>query len=139
METLNNIFHNMKLTDIESAIANQINELEIGYYDAKLAVMLYILIKNGIEKFDMIITDAFPDALKKDFQKMQEEYSKKILSYKSHLNENKKIINAIEKVNTDFSNIEEKIKVLLSEFDNLTRLKVEEREGNSIAELYHQK
>ena len=65
MKSLNEMFHHDKLVDIEETISSEFAQLESGYYDAKLAVMLSFIIATGIKRLEEIDRHDFPAELKR--------------------------------------------------------------------------
>lgn len=135
MATLIELFKNSKLKDIESDVNSQIQELPIGYYDAKLAVMLSMIIVNGMEKFETINCERFPEELQQQFKLIQDSYRDKISIFKQHIDENSRIVRVIEDAQTTYPELENKIRDLLSQFDDLLKIKIEERDNLPVAKL----
>lgn len=135
MATLIELFKNSKLKDIESDVNSQIQELPIGYYDAKLAVMLSMIIVNGMEKFETINCESFPEDLQQQFKMIQDSYRDKISIFKQHIDENARIVRVIEDAQTTYPELEHKIRELLSQFDDLLKIKIEERDTLPVAKL----
>ncbi len=135
MATLIELFKNSKLKDIESDVNSQIQELPIGYYDAKLAVMLSMIIVNGMEKFETINCESFPEDLRQQFKLIQDSYRDKISIFKQHIDENARIVRVIEDAQTTYPELEHKIRCLLSQFDDLLKIKIEERDTLPVSKL----
>lgn len=135
MKSLNELLHQDKLVEIEDTISSEFNQLESGYYDAKLAVMLSFIIATGIKKLEAINRHDFPKELKEQLDKVYTDYGSIANSLKQHLEENSKLIKIIDKANSDYPNIENQIRRLLSEFDELLRTKVAQRDAQPICNL----
>ncbi len=135
MATLSEILKNTKLKDIESDFNSQIKELPQGFYDAKLAVMLSMIIVGCMEKLEAINCNDFPEELRRQFKDIKESYSDKVANYQQHLYENAKIIRVIEDAQTTYPDLEDKISTLLSQFDDLLKAKIVERDALPVSQL----
>lgn len=135
MDNLNDMLQTLNLADIENHLNTQFGNLQVGYYDAKLAVMLSMIVSLGIQKLDEIKTSDFPSELNEKFRAIKEMYEKKTDMFRQHLEENAKIIRAIDKADTDYPKLESRITELLSEFDALIKTKVLSRDTTPISEL----
>lgn len=135
MKTLNELLHQDKLVDIEKEISLQFAQLQKGYYDAKMSVMLCIIATESINALENIDQQNFPDELKKQFEEICNTYRSKACAMKQHMEENSKLIKIIDKANADYPDIENKIKQLLSEFDEILKKKVEERDAKPLCDL----
>lgn len=135
MKSLNEMFHHDKLVDIEETISSEFAQLESGYYDAKLAVMLSFIIATGIKRLEEIDRHDFPAELKEQLDKICRDFVSIANSLKQHLEENSKLIKIIDKANSDYPNIENQIRHLLSEFDELLKVKISQRDSLPICDL----
>lgn len=63
MDNLNDMLQTLKLVDVENHLNTQFSNLQLGYYDAKLAVMLSLIVSLGVQKLDEIKTSDFPSEL----------------------------------------------------------------------------
>ena len=74
MNNLNDMLQALKLVDVENHLNMQFSNLQLGYYDAKLAVMLSMIVSLGIQKLDEIKTSDFPSELNEKFMAIKEMY-----------------------------------------------------------------
>lgn len=135
MDNLNDMLRGSVLTDIEAKFTAQFSGLQMGYYDAKLAVMLYMMMDKGISKFNEICTQDFPSELKDKFQAVKDRYEKEVLTFREHMEENARIIRAIDQADTECPKLEHRIAGLLSEFDALIKAKLDKRDVTPVGQL----
>lgn len=74
MDNLNDMLQTLKLVDVENHLNTQFSNLQLGYYDAKLAVMLSLIVSLGVQKLDEIKTSDFPSELNEKFMAIKEMY-----------------------------------------------------------------
>lgn len=125
----------MKLEEIETILTRQLSELDTGYYDAKLAVMLSTILTNGMTKYEEIDSERFPSEMNDRFTRFKEMYESKIQQFHRHLDEDSKIIKAIEASDSEAMDIEREISGLLERFDELIREKLDVRDSQPVGQL----
>lgn len=135
MENFRDLFEQRKLDDIDTLLTEQFSSLPDGVYDAKLAVMLSMIVTKGMGRLDSIDTSAFPSDLDARFAEIKERYGKRLALFRQHLEENAAIIRAIEKAEADLPDLERRIAALLQEFDALVADRVRARDNTPVGAL----
>lgn len=135
MENLNDMLHDMRLDDIEKNIDLQFGDLQAGFYDAKMAVMLAMIARQAIGRLNELPAEEFPAQLNEQLEEVRKLYLSKAEALTSHLEENAKIIRAIEKSNADYPDLENDIRSRLAQFDDLIRMKVVARDSSPVSML----
>lgn len=135
MENFRDLFEQQKLDDIDAVLTEQFSSLPDGAYDAKLAVMLSIIITKGMARLDTIDTSAFPSDLDSRFKELRELYGKRLSLFRQHLDENAAVIRAIEKAQSDLPDLERRIAGLLQEFDALIADRIRARDNTPVGNL----
>lgn len=135
MKSLNELFQQDKLVDIEKEISLEFAQLQKGYYDAKLAVMLSFIASESMKKLKEIDQQNFPTELKDQLTRICDDFRDIANALRQHLEENAKLIRIIDRANYDYPNIESQIRRQLSEFDELLRVKIKQRDEKPICDL----
>ncbi len=135
MKDLNDMLHNTPLREAEEEITSQFSSIDTGYYDAKLAVMMSMIITEGMKKLEETEKEDYPSKLKEQFEAIKALYTRKLDIFRQHLEENARLIRIIDDADTDYPELESRITTLLSEFDSLIKLKVDTRDRTPVGQL----
>ena len=135
MTDLNDMLRGSTLREAQEEIASQFSGLDLGYYDAKLAVLMSMFITEAMKKLDEADKEDYPSKLKEKFNAIKELYTHKVDVFRRHLEEKARLIHIIDEAAADYPELERKISALLSEFDSLIRRKVEARDRTPVGQL----
>lgn len=135
MKDLNDMLRHSSLREAQEEIDSQFSGLDIGYYDAKLAVMMSMLATEAMKKLEEVDNEDYPSKLKEQFETIKALYTRKVDVFRQHLEENARLIHIIDEADTDYPELERKITALLTEFDTLLKLKVDTRDRTPVGQL----